>query len=237
MATSTQRQRGTLRLRGRSYMAFALVPEPPLADWLSELDRWLSGSRGFFTERPVVLDLTAVTLTGAGIAHLIAELKSRGVRVMGLENVPAEYLDGHLPPLLMGGRQADADGRSRSADDTASTSRAGEREATSLVIESAVRSGQTVFFPAGDVVVLGTVSSGAELVAGGSIHIYGTLRGRALAGTSGNSRSRIYCRRLEAELLAIDGYYRTAEDLDGNLRGRAVQAWLAGESLLLAPME
>ena len=235
MATTAQRQRGSMRLRGRSYMAFALAPEPPVADWLAELDRWLRGSRGFFAERPVVLDLAAVTLTGAGIAHLIAELESRGICIMGLEGVPAEYLDRGLPPLLTGGRAVDTDGRSRPGDDTGSG--AGEREATSLVIDSPVRSGQTVFFPAGDLTVLGAVGSGAELVAGGSIHIYGTLRGRALAGTSGNSRSRIFCRRLEAELLAIDGYYRTAEDLDGNLRGRAVQAWLAGETLMLAPIE
>ena len=77
-----------------------------------------------------------------------------------------------------------------------------------------VRSGQSVFFADGDVTVVGSVGSGAEVVAGGSIHVYGTLRGRAMAGTSGNSRARIFCRRIEAELLAIDGFYRTADQLD-----------------------
>ena len=77
---------------------------------------------------------------------------------------------------------------------------------------------------------------GAELVAGGSIHIYGTLRGRAMAGTSGNNRSRIFCRRLEAELLAIDGYYQTAEELDAALRNRPAQAWLEGETLRITPL-
>jgi septum site-determining protein MinC len=235
MASSARRQRGSMRLRGRSYMAFALAPEPPVAAWLAELDQWLRGSPGFFSGRPVVLDLSGVTLTSAGIAHLIAELKSRGIRIMGLEGVPAENLGAGLPPLLNGGRPVEMDGRSRPAEETASG--ASEREAASLVIDSPVRSGQTVFFPAGDLIVLGAVGSGAELVAGGSIHVYGTLRGRAMAGTSGNNRSRIFCRRLEAELLAIDGYYRTAEDLDGGLRGRAVQAWLAGETLMLAPIE
>jgi septum site-determining protein MinC len=107
----------------------------------------------------------------------------------------------------------------------------------SLIVDTPVRSGQTVFFPSGDVIVIGSIGSGAEVVAGGSIHVYGTLRGRAMAGISGNANSRIFCRRLEAELLAIDGYYRTAEELDGNLRGRPIQAWLSGETLMLAPIE
>ena len=76
-----------------------------------------------------------------------------------------------------------------------------------------MRSGQSVIFPEGDVTVLGSVGSGAEIVAGGSIHIYGTLRGRAIAGATGNARARIFCRKLEAELLAIDGLYKTADDM------------------------
>ena len=61
---------------------------------------------------------------------------------------------------------------------------------------------------------MGSVASGAEVIAGGSIHVYGTLRGRAIAGLTGNSRARIFCRKLEAELLAIDGVYQTADDMD-----------------------
>jgi septum site-determining protein MinC len=69
-----------------------------------------------------------------------------------------------------------------------------------------------VVFPSGDVTVIGSVASGAEVVAGGSIHIYGTLRGRAMACSTGNARARIFCRKIEAELLAIDGLYKTADD-------------------------
>lgn len=80
--------------------------------------------------------------------------------------------------------------------------------------------------------VVGSVASGAEIVAGGSVHIYGTLRGRALAGSVGNASARIFCRRLEAELLAIDGVYKTAEDMAPNLRGQSVQLWLEGDSIM-----
>jgi septum site-determining protein MinC len=101
----------------------------------------------------------------------------------------------------------------------------------SMIVTQPVRSGQSLFFPVGDVTVVGSVASGAEVVAGGSIHIYGTLRGRAMAGTMGNASARIFCRKLEAELIAIDGFYKTAEDLEPDLRGQAVQLWLEGEAI------
>ena len=106
-----------------------------------------------------------------------------------------------------------------------------------LFIDDSVRSGQTVEFPDGDVTVIGSVGSGAEIIAGGSIHVYGTLRGRALAGTAGDGTARIFCRRFEAELLAIDGRYRVAENLDPSLRGRPVQARLDGMAMTLSPLD
>jgi septum site-determining protein MinC len=109
------------------------------------------------------------------------------------------------------------------------------KEPTSLLLDSPVRSGQSIFFPSGDVTVLGSVASGAEIVAGGSIHVYGTLRGRAMAGASGGNRqARIFCSRIEAELLAIDGFYRTIDDLEESLCARPVQAWLEGETLMIS---
>src|SRR4051794_12385627 len=77
-----------------------------------------------------------------------------------------------------------------------------------LFIDDSVRSGQTVEFPDGDVTVIGSVGSGAEIIAGGSIHVYGTLRGRALAGTAGDGTARIFCRPVEARLSPIDGRHR-----------------------------
>jgi septum site-determining protein MinC len=231
---SAARSRGSMPLRGRSYMAFALTPEPPIADWLAELDVWLRGSAGFFAGRPVVLDLSAVTLTTSAVAHLISELGTRGIRIMGIEGIAAEKIGPGLPPLVSGGRTAAVESinaRSQPAPPPP------EPEPKSLLLDAPVRSGQAVFFPSGDVTVLGSVGSGAEIIAGGSIHVYGTLRGRAMAGTSGNRQARIFCSRLEAELLAIDGYYRTAEDLEAKLRNKPVQAWLAGETLNIAAME
>jgi septum site-determining protein MinC len=106
-----------------------------------------------------------------------------------------------------------------------------------MVIDTNVRSGQSVFFPDGDVIVLGSIGWGAEVVAGGSVHVYGTLRGRVMAGMSGNSQARIFCRRMEAELVAIDGYYRTSASLDPKHGDKPVQAWLEGETLMISVVE
>jgi len=232
--SSVAQQRSPMRFRGRSYMAFALTPEPPIVDWLAELDNWIRSSAGFFVGRPVVLDLTAVTLTGPAIAHLIAELGTRSIRIMGIEGVEADKLGPGLPPLLKGGRAATVE----AVDSTAASKPAAapRKDPSSLLLEAPVRSGQSVFFPDGDVTVLGSVGSGAEVIAGGSIHIYGTLRGQAMAGAAGSRRARIFCHRFDAELLAIGAYYKTADEIEDSLRRGPIQAWLDGNNLQISAM-
>jgi len=100
-----------------------------------------------------------------------------------------------------------------------------------LMIKAPIRSGQAIMHAHGDVIVLGSVASGSEIVAAGSIHVYGTLRGRASAGALGNTSARIFCRRNEAELLSVDGWYITAEEMEGVSRGKPVQAFLDGDGL------
>jgi septum site-determining protein MinC len=217
-------------------MAFVLAPEPPLASWLAELEKWIRSSPDFFLGRPVVLDLAGVTLSEPAIAHLIAELSERGIRITGIEGIDPLKCGLQLPPILTGGRPAGED-RAPGPPSDPGISPPSRQEPASLLLESPIRSGQSVIFPYGDVTVLGSVASGAELAAGGSVHVYGTLRGRVLAGSKGNARARIFCTRNEAELLAIDGYYRTAEDMDANLRSRPVQAWLEGAGVMIAALE
>jgi septum site-determining protein MinC len=112
-----------------------------------------------------------------------------------------------------------------------------EQTHSPLVIEAPVRSGQTVFYPQGDVIVIGSVSSGADVIAGGSIHVYGTLRGRAMAGAYGEMRARIFCRRLEAELLAVGGVYLTADEIDKEMLSHNVQIWLDSEDVKVARLD
>jgi septum site-determining protein MinC len=236
------RPQSFIRLRGRSFMAFVLTPLPPIVNWLAELDKWSRTSPDFFAGKPIILDLAAVSIDAGEIAQLIGLLGERGIRVMGLEGVEADGLAPSLPPLLKGGRPAAGvdTGRTshhRPAEPAAGAQLAPPSEPSSLLIESPIRSGQSIIFPHGDVTVLGSVSSGAEVVAGGSIHVYGALRGRAMAGSMGNARARIFCSRNEAELISIDGFYRTAEEMDANLRSRPSQCWLENRVLTIAALD
>ncbi|KAF1701802.1 septum site-determining protein MinC [Pseudoxanthomonas kaohsiungensis] len=100
-----------------------------------------------------------------------------------------------------------------------------------------VRSGQQLYAEGCDLTVLSTVGAGAEVISDGSIHIYGTLRGRALAGAQGNAEARIFCRDFHAELVAIAGHYKVLDDIPEKLRGKAVQIWLENDQLKLAALE
>ena len=230
------RPQGAMRLHGRSLMAFVLTPTTPIISWLDELKKWSATSPAFFSGRPIILDLTAVDLTESQIGELIAGLGERGIRVMALEGTKTDQLAPSLPPVLKRERSAGSKaGLGSPSDKRAAAPR--RQEPSSLLIESPIRSGQSVIFPNGDVTVLGSVASGAEVVAGGSIHVYGALRGRAMAGSMGNARARIFCSKNEAELVSIDGYYRTAEEMDASLRSRPAQCWLENRVLAIAALD
>lgn len=230
MHATAEATRQLVRMRGRSYVAFVFTPEIPIVGWLEQIDVTLARSPGFFIGKPVVLDLSALDLSPPAIAHLVNNLEERNIRVLGIEGVDAEKLSPGLPPLLTGGRSC-------VITRTEPVERPESRpKPNSLLLESPVRSGQSIVFADGDVTVLGSVGSGAEIVAGGSIHVYGTLRGRAMAGVNGNASARIYCQKIEAELLAIDGYYQTADQIDAALRNRPAQAWLDGSTMKITPL-
>jgi septum site-determining protein MinC len=204
-------------------------PIVPIIEWLEEIDATLRQSPGFFAGRPVVLDLSAVDLSQNAIAQLVSSLEQRGLRVLGIEGVDDARLSASMPPLLTGGRHCATSQEQPRKPDT-------KPKPPSLLLDSQVRSGQSVVFPDGDVTIVGSVSSGADIVAGGSIHVYGTLRGRAMAGINGNLTARIYCQKIEAELLAIDGYYRTAEEIDAALYNGPTQVWLEGDVVQITPL-
>jgi septum site-determining protein MinC len=248
-------------------MALVFAPEPPLDEWLAELDEWSKRSPGYFVGRPIILDVSGLPLDKEGLAKLIADLHERDVRIMGVEGTKASWLGLGMPPLVGSGRaattdladipppaatqpeptpQAANDSTAEGADDEAEKEKPAAAapvavppaapQPASYLHDSPVRSGQSVIFPQGDLTILGSVASGSEVVAGGSIHIYGTLRGRAIAGSTGNAQARIFCNKLEAELIAIDGLYRTADEMDPQFRGRPVQAWLEGETMAMATL-
>jgi septum site-determining protein MinC len=261
--TAVARPRNSIRFHGRSYHAMVLAPEPPVTNWLIDLDAWLERSPGFFFGRPVVLDVAVLQPGKQGLVELLQYLTERNIKVMGIEGAEPSWLDFAMPPLLLSGRQTtvapgdnppdtvEAPAPAPSSDpvqgvdlpsDVPSSSAAAEQAPVaaiapqvpnSLLLDKPIRSGQSIVHPEGDVIIVGSVASGAEVIAGGSIHIYGTLRGRAIAG-SRDARARIFCRKLEAELLSIDGLYMVADDMPAHLHGKQVQVWLDGDSMIMA---
>lgn len=231
--SAVSRSGPSIRFRGRSFVAMTLVADAPLQQWFADFDIWLQRSPGFFTGRTVVLDMAGNAAGKPELERWIAELAARGVRLVGLEGVRPSMVDAAMPPLLRGGRDVSMsvpDERAVPAEPSKPA------EPVNLLVEQRVRSGQSIMCLEGDVTIVGSVASGAEIIAGGSIHVYGALCGRAIAGATIGPKARIFCSKMEAELIAIDGAYKTAEDLDGTLRNQAVRVWIENDVLRLAAL-
>ncbi|HVT34866.1 MAG TPA: septum site-determining protein MinC, partial [Nevskiaceae bacterium] len=97
--------------------------------------------------------------------------------------------------------------------------------------------GQQIYAPDADLILTNTVNPGAEVIADGCVHVYGALRGRAIAGAKGDAQARVFCRRFEAELVAVAGVYAVAEQMQGDLKGKPVQAYLADGKLKIERLE
>ncbi|WP_395447155.1 septum site-determining protein MinC [Aminobacter sp. UC22_36] len=229
-------QNKSIRFRARSFVAFALVPEGPLEQWLQDLDRWIENSPGFFKGRPVVLDLNTLKPQASEIGALVALIADRGIRTYAIEADHIDSLGHDLPPMLAGARKTMIEEEQADAESLAKAEQPSQTASKTLIVDQPVRSGQSIVHPHGDVIVMGSASFGSEILAGGSIHVYGTLRGRAFAGAWGDRTARIFCRRNEAELLAVDGWYRTAEDMEPSMRGKAIQVHLDDNAIQVAPL-
>ena len=238
-------------------MALVLAPEVPLTEWLGALDAQMERSPNFFDARPVVVDLGTVPREQLGVAEFLQLLEQRGIRIIGTEGAHPSWtgIEAWGRPLPVSGRPGreieppgmrpvrepqsigGSSGDSSSGDSHSGDSQSGASETNTLLIDQPIRSGQSIVFERGDITILGSVASGAEVMAGGSVHIYGTLRGRAVAGLSGHSGARIFCSRMQAELLAIDGVYLTADGMPASVLGRAVQAWLDGDQMKISVLD
>ncbi|MEE8664087.1 MAG: septum site-determining protein MinC [Acetobacter sp.] len=223
-----------IRAGGRSFLALVLTPEAPLDLWFQALDAQIGRSAGFFAGRPIILDMSQLSQDTEGLSSFKADIEGRGIRVIGIEGADPSWsaYEGWDWPAGFGG------GRSPSADleipDDDVLQPAGARG--TRILEEGLRSGQSVVHADGDLIVLGSVASGAEVCAGGSIHVYGALKGRAVAGMAGRSDARIFARLMQPELLAIDGYYAIADEIDADVTGVPAQAQLIDSRITLKGM-
>lgn len=255
------------QIRGRSFTAVVLqMTGGADAEFYNALDAKLAQAPHFFTNAPFVIDLDrAVGLNRSGdFTGLVRELRARKLSVIGVQNGTIEQNAGALTAgliTLQGGRDLPPEGaRERPADQpgdepedrteepsrdrndrVAAATEAYESSVVAtggtLLITEPVRSGQRIFADRGDLVVVASVGSGAELVAHGNVHIYGSMRGRALAGVNGDTSARIFCQSLEAELIAIAGLYKTSDDIGPSAWKQRVQAFLDEEALCVEPLK
>ena len=214
----------------------------------AELAEKMQTAPQLFTRTPVVLDLSHLPeLPDAGhVRDLFERIRAAGMMPVGLSygtsanEALARALDVPLFAKFRAAFERAADSATatpppapaQAATDTPPPP--SRQPAGTLFQDSPVRSGQQIYARGGDLVLTRLVANGAEVIADGSIHVYGALRGRALAGAQGDTSARIYCREFHAELVSIAGQYRVFEDLPSDLRGQPVQVWLEGEKLLLA---
>lgn len=225
----------SFQLRGKLFTAVTLLPEGGVPDdgFYAALDEQLQKTPQFFRNAPVILDLGAAPALARAedLRRVVALLAERSLSAFGVQNArPAQLAAAREAGLIVISTGNDAPLRTPRVEKKG-TVKAPEPAKPGRIINRPVRSGQTIIADQGDLVVIGPVSSGAELVAAGNIHVYGRLRGRAMAGAFGDESARIFCQNLDAELLAVAGLYRTSDSLEDALRGARVQAYLDGNRL------
>lgn len=211
------------------------------SDTVAEFRAWADALPEAMRSMPIILDAAHHT----ACSSLLEVAREYGLRVLGVADgklaptAPACGLAVLPEDALMPTRARAASNAERPAHEAqdkaaAAAATAGAR---SRVVQSPVRSGQQIYAEGGDLIVLGTVSPGAEVIADGHIHIYGALRGRAIAGARGDATARIFCRRFEPELVACAGVYNVAERMRGELSGKPVQVWLDGDDLQFSSLD
>jgi septum site-determining protein MinC len=201
-----------------------------------QLAEKISTAPGFFLQAPIIIDLHAVhDNDNIDLAELVRLLRNHGL----------------IPVAVRGGNPQQNEmavslnlGLLRDTK-TVRTSRTLELESEPTtaptlpppkIITQQIRSGQQVVALEGDLIILAPVSHGAEVLAQRHIHVYGALRGRALAGVNGDSEARIFCQHLDAELISIAGQYQVNEELPTELRGKSTQIYLEDDTLKIEPL-
>lgn len=258
-------QESAIELKGSVFTLSVLRIHSSALDVIeTQLASRLSKSPQFFINAPIVIDLEAVRDISSPLDfhRFVVVLRARHLFPVGVQNgsplqneaamaAGLAVLKGRAmikelpdadPPMKSspGALSAEEEGTecAVTAPKPVSSQSVPAHAANTKIVQQAVRSGQRVMAHNGDLIVLAAVNAGAEIIAGGNIHVYAPLRGRALAGVSGDSGARIFCHQFEAELVAIAGNYRVFDDgPPAELRGKAVQVFLDGEQLIVAPLD
>ena len=232
MAASAVCKGAAFELNGRmATLSVMRVLHADIDTLLTQLDARLAQAPGFFDGMPLVIaPADSVRLEPAALIALVDGLKARGLTpVAAAECTPEQAAQAGLGVLRNLESSPSKPAAQRSGRDSATA-------ANTRLITSPVRSGQQIYARGGDLVITTAVGAGAEVMADGHIHVYGSLRGRALAGVQGDTNARIFCRSLHAELVAIAGHYRLSEQIEAGLVDAPVMIALQGDDLQLSAL-
>ena len=205
-----------------------------------ELQQRLGDTPNFFDDDPVVIDLAPLRDSEAPVAfaELVAALRKHRMRpslVTG--GNPAQMADA-LAAGLPAAPESTPPPRPRTVEVEREVVREVPVHVPTLIVDKPLRSGQQAYAKGGDLIVQAAVNAGAEVLADGNIHVYGPLRGKAIAGSRGNTEARIFTTCLEPELIAIAGVYRTTETpLPKDVAGKPAQVRLVDGVLVMTPLK
>jgi len=230
------------QLRGNSFTMMVLkVLDPVSPNFFPALAGKVRQAPNFFRHAPIVLDFDELSAEVAfDVAAFVARVREQYLLPIGFHGGPAGVQEQSLALGLV----PMPTGRAAKLELARPVDSSGQPVApppepvyrSALVVSEPVRSGQQVYAQGTDLIITASVSHGAEVLADGNIHVYGALRGRALAGISGDNAARIFCQSLEAEVVSIAGLYRVSEDLDQSHIKKAVQIRLDDGFLHIAPL-
>ncbi|MDX1451402.1 MAG: septum site-determining protein MinC [Oleiphilaceae bacterium] len=229
-----------------------------------ELQAKIKQAPDFFENLPVVIDLTKYVEPGLPFEALLDSCQQHSIKVVairgGSDELQLAAKRAGLSLLAAQKERASAPAAEEVVEevvvaptlpskDNENAPETGAEQATnneapivkerqvSKVVHHPIRSGQQVYASDGDLIVMASVSAGAEILADGNIHVYGALRGRALAGVKGDSSARIFCHSLDAELVSVAGQYKISEDIGAEISGKPAQVYLEGSTLRLKEIE
>lgn len=254
-----------VELKGGMYTFMSLKLHTADLDIIDErLADKVQQAPGFFKDSPVVVDLSVIEEQLAQGGTFDTEDLIKRIRAHKLVPIVASVIDKSSPfassialPLMEAGIKREQSSSKEAADDAKEQSQSAEAAdkaaadsklelaaATQvevlikapMLLKRPVRSGQQVYARDTDLIIMGQVGAGAEVIADHNIHVYGPLRGRALCGVSGNTSTRIFCQSLEAELVSVAGNFRVLEEIPPDLRGKPAQIWLDKDRLNIEPL-
>lgn len=229
----------SLELKGSLFPLSVLFCQDLSVDTLrQQLQQKLAQAPGFFVQAPVVINVELLEQAPdfAAIKQLFIELQLVLVGVCGASNELKKAAHAHGLASLQLSKNNKPTENAKPPAAPAAPAAPQVITAENRLIEGNIRSGQQIYVKGADLIVRGTVGAGAEVIADGNIHIYGSLRGKAIAGAGGDATKKIYCYNMQPELISIAGNYWLSDNLQDPFWGKAVCIGLQDGQLALSEL-